>query len=451
MIKKTYLTLRDLRRWIDRAKDAILVVNPSTGRIRAVNEKAYKGFGLQKEELVGKDIRACMAWEHDKKEMADELISTVSHELRTPLAIIKGATSNLHDGILGPLSKKQAEVVDAVMSNINRLARLINDLLNISRLESGDAKIHQEAVNAYDLIADILTGYKAEAMQRGLQIENRVSPDLPPVYADSSMFGQVIFNLMNNAVKYAKGRIIVSADSTSVDRHPFSLQLTIEDDGPGISPENREKIFNKFEQINRQAHGPGYKGTGLGLSICKKIIGLHGGKIWVDTGACGGSRFNLTLPLYVKDTHLIQWLTPLVDRSRKGNGHLVLVLVTLRNEDEFKRSGISAVVMMLRDRLVEGLQGTVIRGDDPVLKLNHNGFALALSGDKQNTCERILDRIRGRMSDIEFLELNREVTPVWDLGFAFFHKGPEDASQLLETAHKRIEKLRQIRLVERTA
>jgi signal transduction histidine kinase len=223
-------------------------------------------------------------------QLKDELIGTVSHELRTPLTIIKGAIDNLREGIAGPLAQRQSEIVTIAARNIDRLAKMINNLLDLSRLESGSSRLNRRPVDLRAVISEIATGLKlADAVRVELRAE--LPAELPSVDGDPEMLGQVVTNLLDNALRYARGRVVVSAA-----REGAEVRVDVVDDGPGIPEDKVGSLFNKFVQINRTA-GRGYKGTGLGLAICKEILTLHGGRIEVASVVGAGTRFSFRLPV----------------------------------------------------------------------------------------------------------------------------------------------------------
>lgn len=229
------------------------------------------------------------------QQLKDEFVSTVSHELRTPLSIIKSAISNLKGGVLGSLPDKQREVVEMTSRNVNRLARLINDLLDLSRLESGKAKVNRKRFDPVRLIQETLQTFNGAAEERGILLETDSPQKLPSIYGDPDLVMQVLTNLLENALRFAKSRVAVKAELQGTSR----IKISVIDDGEGIKPEDIGKLFNKFEQIERPIGGAGYKGTGLGLTICKKIVELHQGNMGVESVVGAGSRFHFTLPAVI--------------------------------------------------------------------------------------------------------------------------------------------------------
>ncbi|EKD50955.1 MAG: Sensor protein [uncultured bacterium] len=224
--------------------------------------------------------------------LKDDFISTVSHELRTPLSIIIEVASSLHDNILGPLNEKQARIVDILFGNANRLGHLINNLLDISQLESERIKPRRMPLNVRELIEVTYHSFSKIANKQGIELEMKIGKKLPELRADSDMLTQVLHNLVSNALRFANTRITIE-----VKQNSDNMQFTITDDGKGIETEELHKLFNKFEQIARPVGGDGYKGTGLGLAICKKIVELHDGQITCHCEPNKGCTFSFQLPI----------------------------------------------------------------------------------------------------------------------------------------------------------
>lgn len=238
-------------------------------------------------------------------ELKDEFVSAVSHELRTPLTIIQNAVSNLKDEIGGPLTEDQQAILEVTTRNCERLAKLINDLLDLSRLESGKTQLYRRRLEPGPFFQEVVNNFSTLAQEAGVQLVLETMPKLPAIYVDIDMLVQVMNNLLNNALRFAKQRIVLRIAERKDTLSPLSdgpeevarfLQISVVDDGIGISEKDIGLIFNKFAQINRPVGGSGYKGTGLGLVICKDIIELHQGKIWVESKPAEGARFHFILP-----------------------------------------------------------------------------------------------------------------------------------------------------------
>ncbi len=223
--------------------------------------------------------------------LKDEFLSTVSHELRTPLAIVREAVSQVLEGLLGETNREQRKFLSITLENIDRLTHIVNDLLDISKLESGSVQLEKERVNFSELVEKVCDSFEARARRKEIKMVVRSAAPVMELYLDRDKIIQVMTNLIGNAVKFMEsGRIDVSVED--LKEH---VQCSVRDTGKGISPEDLPKVFNKFQQFGRTA-GPGEKGTGLGLAISKGIVELHCGKIWVESELGKGSKVTFTLP-----------------------------------------------------------------------------------------------------------------------------------------------------------
>ncbi len=222
-----------------------------------------------------------------------EFISTVSHELRTPLTSIKGYVDLILLGSVGEISPMQRSFLEVVRSNSNRLVDLINDLLDISRIETGRIVLNPEPISILEVVEEVTESARAEIERKHLRLEVQVAPDLPPVQADRKRIVQVLNNLVSNAYKYTRegGRIAVVAGCTD-----GFVQISVADSGVGISKEDLKKLFTRFFRADNPLRDE-VGGTGLGLAISKSFIELHGGQMWVESEVDVGSTFFFTLPL----------------------------------------------------------------------------------------------------------------------------------------------------------
>jgi signal transduction histidine kinase len=227
--------------------------------------------------------------------LKSDFVSNVSHELRTPLTAIKGAVDLLLREVPGPLNENQTHHLSRVRSNTQHLAGLINDLLDLSKIEE-EGKIELDAgrVSLGGLVHEVMETVKPLAAEKRVLLEVTVPEPSVLVWADRDKVTQVLMNLIGNAIKFtpSDGRIGVS---TANDRRGW-VRVSIRDAGPGIPASEQEKIFEKFYQVTQDG-GPKPKGTGLGLAISKSLVELHGGKIWVESEPSRGSTFSFTLPL----------------------------------------------------------------------------------------------------------------------------------------------------------
>jgi signal transduction histidine kinase len=221
-----------------------------------------------------------------------EFLANVSHELRTPLTAIKGFVDNMLDGLTGELNPRQLRYLTRLQANTDRLARLINDLLDLSRIEAGRLELRPTTVRLAPLVHDVVASLRPVADARGLQLEALTTD--ASVWADADKVTQVLMNLLGNALKFtpADGQVTVTV------AHDGSawVQIAVADTGPGIAADEAAHIFDQFYQAAHVDLAKRY-GTGLGLTIAKMLVELHGGRLWVESIVGHGSTFRFTLPV----------------------------------------------------------------------------------------------------------------------------------------------------------
>jgi signal transduction histidine kinase len=222
-------------------------------------------------------------------------VSVVSHELRTPMTSIKGYVENMLQGLTGDLTDKQAHYLSRMKLNVERLTRLINDLLDLSRIEMGRLELRRTAVSVRDLSAEVVESCLPLAQERGISLNTQLPAALAPVSADRDKLTQVLTNLIQNAIKFTPERGHVRIEVRS--RDDGFIQINVIDTGPGISSDELDKVFQRFY---RGASAPSTaQGAGLGLTIAKNLVELHGGRIWVTSTVGTGSCFSFTVPMHM--------------------------------------------------------------------------------------------------------------------------------------------------------
>ena len=241
--------------------------------------------------------------------LKDEFLANMSHELRTPLNAIMGMSEGLQEQVFGIVNEQQIKALQTIERSSSHLLELINDILDVAKIESGQMELDCTPVSINHLCQSSLPFIKQQALQKRIQLEIKVPLNLPDLLIDERRMRQVLINLLNNAVKFTPngGRITLEvsvqqrrADPDSVDSPPHflvkeTLQIAVIDTGIGIAPEDINKLFQPFIQIdgalNRQ-----YQGTGLGLALVKRIVELHGGQVGLTSEVGVGSCFTIDLP-----------------------------------------------------------------------------------------------------------------------------------------------------------
>jgi signal transduction histidine kinase len=220
-----------------------------------------------------------------------QFLANMSHELRTPLNAILGYTELILDNIYGEVSEKVRDVLTRLEQSGRHLLALINDVLDLSKIEAGQLKLSPSVYSIQDVVQTVFTGVEPLAAEKKLVMKTTVAPDLPLGYGDERRLSQVFLNLVGNAIKFTE----VGEVEVEVKAIDSAFLVAVSDTGPGIAPSDQERIFQEFHQIdNTSARKKG--GTGLGLSISKRIVEMHGGRIWVESSPGKGSTFWFTLP-----------------------------------------------------------------------------------------------------------------------------------------------------------
>ena len=226
-------------------------------------------------------------------ELKDEFIAKMSHELRTPLTAIIGFAELLHDeDYVGPISQQQREYVEIILNASEHLLTLINDLLDLSKIEAGMMQLEPELVDLRGAVTNALSIIESEARKKALKVQARLPATLKPLSADARKLRQILYNLLSNAVKYTPeaGQVeLVVIDGNQ------EVRIEIRDSGPGIAPEDRQRLFQPFVQLDSATDSP-VEGTGLGLALTKQLVELHGGRVWLHSQVGRGSTFGFSLP-----------------------------------------------------------------------------------------------------------------------------------------------------------
>jgi PAS domain S-box-containing protein len=229
-------------------------------------------------------------------QLKDEFVSTASHELRTPLSIIMGAIRLTLDEIPGKIVEEQRDVLATAMENVQRLGRIVDSLLSISKIESGKLDLQKTVINICELIKDTVSNYEPLAQEKGIRLGCEFPQESVDICLDPDKTKEVLINLISNSLKFTPEGGWVKVICTKQDGE---VLVSVQDSGVGIAKEDIPKLFDKFTQFGRKA-GPGEKGTGLGLAIAKKLIEMHGGKIEVESEVNQGTTFTISLPLTTK-------------------------------------------------------------------------------------------------------------------------------------------------------
>jgi signal transduction histidine kinase len=259
-------------------------------RLQADSEGARKQQQTLREELVQRELQ-----------LKDEFISHVSHELRSPLTAIHQFSTILSDGLAGPLGPEQSDAMRVILRNIHQLESMIDDLLEITRMQTGKLSVELQSVLPSEAVADAIDTLRGAAQAKNIRLTPQIPPDLPTAYADPVRTRQILINLIGNAVKFTPEEGSVGV-SVSFDRGARVLRFEVSDTGCGLPADSLPRVFERLYQVrDNQA---GRKGLGLGLFICKELVTQQGGDIGVTSTMGKGSTFFFTLPRFGNDTPL---------------------------------------------------------------------------------------------------------------------------------------------------
>jgi signal transduction histidine kinase len=247
------------------------------------------------EGLERKVAERTKALEKASKHKSD-FLANMSHELRTPLNAIVGFSQVLKQKLFGEVNDKQEEYLDDILSSADHLLALINDILDLSKVEAGQVELEMGLFSLREALERGVVMVRERASKNGVQLELQLAPDVDLVEGDERRIRQVVFNLLSNAVKFTPegGRVEISAA-----RQDGEVLIAVSDTGRGISPDDQSRIFEEFQQAGG-GNGERPEGTGLGLALSRSLVELHGGRIWVESEPGKGSTFTFTLPVEAK-------------------------------------------------------------------------------------------------------------------------------------------------------
>jgi PAS domain S-box-containing protein len=279
------------------AHDATVRYLSISGMPILADDGAFRGYrGTARdisERKRAEELTKALAASEEDKRLKNEFLTNMSHELRTPLNAILGFTELVQAGEAGPVSARQREFLSQALSSGRHLLRLINDVLALTRMESGKLELHSEPVDVPALVGEVISNVKETAEKGRIQIRTEVDGTIGRVMADPTYLRQVLYNYLSNALKFtpAGGSVVVRARPEG----PDAFALEVEDTGVGIEPEDLSRLFVEFQQLDA-GYAKKYGGTGLGLALTKRLVEAQGGSVGVRSRPGQGSVFRAILP-----------------------------------------------------------------------------------------------------------------------------------------------------------
>jgi len=408
--------------------DVIIGSDPESTMFRVEDLKLYEENKRLAEELTRSNVELKRL-----DEAKSEFLSTASHELRTPLTIIKEYVALLHDGIVGPITSDQKECLGSALQNCNRLANLINDILDLQSLDSGRLRIRRKETDVVTLLNDCHRDFLPQLQMKDQQLELQVSENLPLVLCDPDKLTQVLVNLVGNAHKFTPEGGAITIRGYVPDTAAQHVTFQIEDNGIGISEEDQEHVFDKFTQLDRQP-GPGAKGTGLGLAIAKNIVELHDGDISIESTVGEGTTFSFTIPVYQEALELRAILKHRIMAVTEKGRELVFSLLKVSGDQDSGHKigdrGQAEILKQIKRIAADRLR----RDDDEVVVINSEGLVAIVMEANESDGRAVMQRI--------IRSIAREVSEEVPLQYSMmvFKPGME-AEELIASAMSKLERV----------
>ncbi|MGR3176751.1 MAG: protoglobin domain-containing protein [Candidatus Anammoxibacter sp.] len=273
-----------------------------------------------------------------------EFLANMSHELRTPLNAIIGFADVLRDKICGDLNQEQLEFVMDIHSSGQHLLQMINDILDISKIETGKLELLYDKFNVQELIENVIATLKGLANKNNVNLIIHIDGDIGQITADSVKFKQILYNLISNSIKFTPKGGAITISARSINEEDLLLpdvkfvEFCVKDTGIGIAPEDEEKVFAEFMQID-SSYSKKHEGTGLGLALTKRLVNLHKGKIWFESVLLKGTSFYFTIPISSPSEGKTRIKLPesAIKETDNAKGNLVMVVEDDLNSSELIR------------------------------------------------------------------------------------------------------------------
>lgn len=371
---------------------------------------------------------------HEKLKIVDQMksdfVSHVSHELRTPLTTMREANAQLLEGLKGPLNEGQKRFLEISQKGVDRLSRIINNLLDLSRLEAGKIKLERSQVDIVILAREVMDSLRPQVSHKRINLEDKMPASLPEIYVDPDRIRQVFINLLGNALKYTGdgGKITLTAEKKG-DR----LEASIDDTGIGIPPEHIDKIFERFERVSKIPI-PGVGGAGLGLPICRELLNLHKGHVCVESTLGKGSKFTFSLPIYKEADFLRDYLGEQIQEAKRYHSFVSLIMVNISNlsklKKDFGKEALSQVEKQLKDLIEKYTRDPM----DKVFKYRDGTLALVLIGTPKENGQAVEKRLRDAAAKQEFKAKDIIIKPSLKFKEVTFPVDAETEEEMIEKA-----------------
>ena len=369
-------------------------------------------------------------------QVKSDLVSMVSHELRTPLATVKEFTSIIADQIAGPVTSDQQEYLGIIKANLDRLARIIDDLLDMAKLEAGRVLLSKGFLDIEQLLDHVAQSMRPLAESKQITLEVTAPKGVTGVFADADKVTQVLLNLVSNAIKYSPGpgRVAIK-----VEDQPNDVQFSVEDTGIGIAAEDLPKLFEKFQRFKPKISTGGAKGTGLGLAISKRLIELHGGRIWATSTPGAGSTFAFNLPKYHVEEVFRDYLKAGIEQAKLKQGPFSIAVFGVTDFQQFKALyGLEETGRLLKELEVVLKEAVRRQSGDVVIRWQRGEMVVILAEVDRVGAQAMADRVQRLIESRTFTMASKPLTVTLRIATATYPEEAVTAEELLKVAEGRL-------------
>ncbi len=330
-------------------------------------------------------------------QLKTELVSTVSHELRTPLTTVKEFTAILQDGLAGPTTPGQLEYLEIIRANVERMVRIIDELLDMAKLETRRTVLEKRAVEVRPLVEQAAESLRTLAESKQVRIELRLPEPPLKIFADQDKVGQVLTNLMTNAVKATAGPGRVSV---AVEDQVDDVQFSVMDEGIRMAPEELSRLFQPHPPATGPA-GPSASTTAsdggrhLGTALSRRLVELHGGRIWAENRDTSGVRVCFTLPKYHVEEVFKEYLRTGVTQAKQRRAHFSVVMATVEELAALKARVQPEELTRFLKEVEEQVQSTIRwSAGDVMVRCRHGELFVVLAPMDKSGCQAMAGRIK---------------------------------------------------------
>lgn len=425
----------------------ILRENGFTGEDSTCFQTVVKQVSLPLESaILYEEIKKTNIKLEKLEKLKSEFISIVSHELRTPLTSIKNSLDIMLTGKTGEITSVQDNFLTIAKRNVDRLSGIINDLLDLSKIEAGKMEYRFKPLDIAEPIEFVISTFATVAEKKNIKLTINISHEIPQIYGDINKIEQILSNLISNAIKFTpeNGEVKISAQEINANSIDISLlyqdtssvntrvkntlkgnyvKITVEDTGIGIKDTDIPKVFDKFQQIESSLSRE-VGGTGLGLPIAKQLVEAHRGELWLESEIHKGSQFSFILPVMMHHSTFLLELDNELQQSKYNHSNLALILLEEISDDENSiLKGIST-----------GDINIIRKGDKCKIFSQDNKMQLVLSNTDRTGANNVIHRLQQYLMDNELRYLNH----ILNLGVSIYPEEAITSEELIDQAEKSI-------------